>query len=221
MSKRYKLSEITKELVAVARGERKADIVIQNGKLINVNTAEIIPDIDVAISFGRIALVGDASHTIGPQTKVIDAAGLYIAPGFMDGHLHVESSMLTVKEYAKAVMPHGTTSIFMDPHEIANVLGAEGIGLMIQEGKEVPLNVYTTMPSCVPATADFETTGATLNALDIINAMGQDTIIGLGEMMNYPGVLNGDLQVHRALKATLENNKIITGHYTGPDMAAG
>lgn len=221
MSKRYKLSEITKELVLVARGERQADVVIQNGKLINVNTAEVIPNIDIAISFGRIALVGNATHTIGPQTKVIDATGLYIAPGFMDGHLHVESSMLTVKEYAKAVMPHGTTAIFMDPHEIANVLGTEGIGLMIQEGKEVPLNVYTTMPSCVPATADFETTGASLSALDIKNAMSQDTIIGLGEMMNYPGVLNGDLQVHRALKATLENNKTITGHYTDPDMAAG
>lgn len=217
MKKRYRLSEVTKQLVLVASGKEKADLVIKNGTLVNVNTGELLPHIDVAVSHGRIALVGDASHTIGEATKIIDANGLYIAPGFVDSHIHVESSMVTVKEYAKAVMPHGTTTIMMDPHEIANVLGLEGIGMMIQEGKEIPLNVYTTMPSCVPATADFETTGAQLSLRDIASGLNQDTIIGLGEMMNYPGVLNADSSVHNILKATLDRNKIITGHYPAPD----
>lgn len=217
MTKRYKRSDVTRELVLVASGEKKADLVIQNAKLINVHTAEIIPHMDVAITKGRIALIGNAAHTIGPETKCIDATGHYLAPGFIDGHIHVESSMLTVKEYAKAVMAHGTTSIMMDPHEIANVLGTEGIGLMIQEGKEVPLNVYTTMPSCVPATADLETTGASLSLREIAQGLSQDTIIGLGEMMNYPAVLSGDATVHSILKATLDRHKNITGHYCVPD----
>ena len=217
MTKRYPRSAVTQDLVLVARGEKKADLVIQNAKLINVHTAEILPHMDVAITKGRIALVGNAAHTIGPKTKCIDATDLYLAPGFIDGHLHVESSMLTVKEYAKAVIPHGTTSIMMDPHEIANVLGTEGIMLMIEESKEVPLNVYTTMPSCVPATADLETTGASLSLEEIAQGLSQDTIIGLGEMMNYPAVLSGDTTVHNILKATLDRHKTITGHYSVPD----
>ncbi|WP_069998145.1 adenine deaminase [Cellulosilyticum sp. I15G10I2] len=224
MTKRYALADVTAELVLVARGEKKADLVIKNGHLVNVCTAEIIKCTDVAITHGRIALVGDASHTIGKATQIIDATGLYIAPGFMDGHIHVESSMLSVKEYAKAVIPNGTTSIFMDPHEIANVLGLEGIKLMIADGIDVPLNVYTTMPSCVPATPGFEDTGAILSAEVIADAMQWDTIIGLGEMMNVPGVLHVDHQVHRSLQATLAANKTITGHYpmpgAGPDLNA-
>ncbi|MBE6022354.1 MAG: adenine deaminase [Cellulosilyticum sp.] len=213
MNKRYHLSEITQHLISVAIGMTKADLVIQNGTLINVCTGELLPHTDVAITHGRIALVGNASHTIGKQTTVIDATHLYIAPGFIDGHLHVESSMITVKEYAKAVLPHGTTTIVMDPHEIANILGTKGVDLMIQEGKDLPLNVYATMPSCVPATADFETTGATLSVNDIAHGLENPRIIGLGEMMNYPGVLNGDANVHDILKATLMQNKVITGHY--------
>ena len=174
MTKKYKRSDITRELVAVANGQQKADLVIKNGTLINVNTAELLPNMDVAITHGYIALVGDAAHTIGEDTCVIDATGQYISPGFIDGHLHVESSMLTVKSYAKAVLPHGTTSIMMDPHEIANVLGAEGVGLMIQDGKDAILNVYTTMPSCVPATAGFETTGAEFSAKEIAQGLMQE-----------------------------------------------
>ncbi|WP_330400970.1 adenine deaminase [Sporanaerobium hydrogeniformans] len=221
MQKRYSLADVTEKLVLTARGELKADLVIQNGTLLNVATAEMIPHTDVAITHGRIALVGDASHTIGPDTQVIDATGLYISPGFMDGHLHVESSMLTVKEYAASVIPHGTTSIFMDPHEIANVLGMKGVELMIQDGMDVPLSVYTTMPSCVPATSGFEDTGATLDAKAIEDAMEKDTIIGLGEMMNFPGVLCADENVHRTLKATLKANKTITGHYSIPENGPG
>ncbi|MDF2613567.1 MAG: adenine deaminase [Clostridia bacterium] len=220
MEKRYALADVTKELVLVSQGQKSADLVIRNGRLINVNTAEILSDIDIAITHGRIALVGDASHTIGESTTVIDAKGLYIAPGFMDGHIHVESSMLTVKEYAKAVIPNGTTAIFMDPHEIANVLGLEGVKLMIEDGMNIPLNVYTTMPSCVPATPGFEDTGAVLDAKTIETAMKWDTIIGLGEMMNLPGVLGANEEVHKALKATLAADKTITGHYPMPELGS-
>jgi len=220
MTQRYALSDVTKELVLVAMGQKKADLVIKNGHLVNVNTAEIISNTDVAITHGRIALVGDASHTIGEATTIIDASGLYITPGFMDGHIHVESSMLSVKEYAKSVIPNGTTSIFMDPHEIANVLGMEGIHLMIEDGMNIPLNVYTTMPSCVPATPGFEDTGAELNAEAIETALQWDTIIGLGEMMNLPGVLLATEDVHKVLKATLAAGKTITGHYPMPDLGA-
>ena len=213
MKKRYHLCELTQLLVSVACGKTKAELVIQNGTLVNVCTHELMPHMDVAIAYGHIALVGDASHTIGPDTTLIDATGLYIVPGFIDGHLHVESSMVTVKEYAKAVLPHGTTTIMMDPHEIANILGMKGVDLMVEEGRHLPLNVYATMPSCVPAAEGFETNGANLSSKDIAEGLSSDTIIGLGEMMNYPGVLNGNKKVHAALKATLEQHKIITGHY--------
>ena len=219
MKKRYKLSEVTRNLAAVATGDKKADLVIKNGTLINVCTGELLPHMDVAIAYGRIALVGKADHTIGENTQCIDASGLYIAPGFIDGHLHIESSMITVREYAKAVLPHGTTCIMMDPHEIANVLGMEGVGLMIQEGKDLPLNVYATMPSCVPATKDFETTGAALSLRDIAAGLTHESVIGLDEMMNYPGVVHGEANVHNILKATLDRHKVITGHY--PPLDAG
>lgn len=221
MNKRYKLSEVTKELVMVAQGIDKAELVIKNGNLINVNTGEILENIDVAITHGRIALVGNADHTIGENTKIIDATGLYISPGFMDGHIHVESSMLSVKEYAKAVIPHGTTTIYMDPHEIGNVLGVQGVKLMIEDGKDVPLRVYTAMPSCVPATPGFEDTGAFISAKDIEESMKWDTVAGLGEMMNFPGVLSGDNEMHKELIATLESNKTITGHYSMPETGMG
>jgi adenine deaminase len=132
------LETITMELADVAMGRRKADMVIKNGTLVNVNTKELLEHTDVAIYKGRIALVGDATHCVGDTTEIIDATGLYIAPGFMDGHIHVESSMLTVSQYSTAVVPHGTTAIFMDPHEIANVLGLKGVKLMLDEARDVP-----------------------------------------------------------------------------------
>lgn len=224
MNKRFSLQEVTKDLVAVAKGSKAAQMVIKSGKLINVNTGEIIPNVDIAITHGRIALVGDASHTIGPDTQVIDARGYYVSPGFMDGHIHVESSMMTVGEYARAVLPHGTTTIFMDPHEIANVLGMQGIRLMIEESRSLPLRTYVAMPSCVPAAPGFEDTGASIGPEDIREAMKWDEVVGLGEMMNFPGVIYGDDFVHQELQATLEANKIVTGHFsiqeTGADLNA-
>lgn len=211
------LYEMTQELSLVAMGLKKADLVIKGGKLINVNTHEIIPDMDVAIVGGRIALVGDATPTIGEDTEVIDASGYYLSPGFMDGHIHVESSMLTVSQYSKTVVPRGTTAIFMDPHEIANVLGLEGVQLMIDEGKKVPLRVYVAMPSCVPAAPGFEDAGAKITPLDIKEAMTWEEVAGLGEMMNFPGVVYGDKEVHDEIKYTLQAKKCVTGHFSLPE----
>lgn len=217
LQKRYQLAEVTQQLVAVAMGRRPADLVISGGRLVNVNTGEIQEGVDVAIVAGRIALVGDARHTIGEQTRMIDASGKYIVPGFMDGHIHVESSMITVSEYAKAVVPRGTTAIMMDPHEITNVLGMDGLRLMIEEGRRVPLRVYVAMPSCVPAAPGFEDTGASIGPDEVQEAMGWPEVIGLGEMMNFPGVISGDQLMHQELQATLRANKIITGHFSLPE----
>ncbi|NLG87506.1 MAG: adenine deaminase [Firmicutes bacterium] len=218
--KRRPLSELTAELAAAAQGKFKADTVIKGGKVVNVFTAEIITA-DVAIYSGRIVLVGQADHTIGPDTRIIDASGFYLVPGLLDGHIHVESSMVSVTQFARAVVPRGTTTIFMDPHEIANVLGMRGIKLMVEEGRNLPLKVFSTMPSCVPAAPGFEDAGAVIGPQEVAEAMAWEGIIGLGEMMNFPGVLNGDPGVHGELKATLEANKVITGHYSIPETEVG
>jgi len=206
------LSAVTRELVAVATGRIPADVVIRGGKVINVFTREIL-SWDIAVKNGRIATVGDVAHCIGPQTRVVDATNFYLAPGFLDGHLHVESSMVSVTQFARAVLPRGTTAIFMDPHEIANVLGLEGVRLMVEEGRNLPLKVYATMPSCVPAAPGLEDAGAAFGPQEVALAMEWENIIGLGEMMNFPGVLNGDEKVHGEIRATLEAGKPVTGHY--------
>ncbi len=126
---------------------------------------------DVAIRSGRIVLVGQADHTIGSKTTVIDASGYYLVPGLVDGHIHVESSMVSVTQFARAVVPSGTTTIFMDPHEIANVLGMKGIKLMVEEGQNLPLKVFSTMPSCVPAAPGFEDAGAVIGPEEVAEAM--------------------------------------------------
>jgi len=217
---RRPLAEVTQELVAAATGKTPADTVIKGGNVINVFTGEIL-NWDIAIKGDRIATVGDVSHTIGPSTKVIDATGYYLCPGFLDGHVHVESSMVTVTQFARAVLPLGTTGIFMDPHEIANVLGMEGVRLMVEEGLQLPLKVFATMPSCVPAAPGFEDAGAVFGPEEIAEAMKWPGICGLGEMMNFPGVLAGDPGVHGELKATLEAHKPITGHYSMPGEFQG
>ena len=148
---RKPLYAVTRKLAQVAMGTEKAELVIKNARLVNVCTAEIQEGMDVAVSEGRIALVGDASHCVGENTAVIDARGQYIAPGFMDAHIHVESSMISVGEYARAVVPHGTTGIFMDPHEICNVCGPDGVRAMIEDAKRSPLKAMSNVPSCVPA----------------------------------------------------------------------
>lgn len=214
--KENKLADVSQHLVEVAMGRTPADLVILDAKLVNVHTAEIIPHTDVAIAKGRIALVGQASHTIGTETKVINAHGAYLTPGFLDGHIHVESSMVTVTGFAQAVVPYGTTGIFMDPHEIANVLGLEGVRLMHEEGRNVPLRVFTTVPSCVPAAPGMEDAGAAIGPAEVREALSWNGVVGLGEMMNYPGVLANDENVHAIIKETLSSKKVVTGHFAMP-----
>lgn len=215
------LWECSQTLSAVAGGAAPAELVIKNAKLVNVCTREIQDNISVAIACGRIALVGDAQHCIGPDTQVIDAQGQYLAPGFLDGHIHVESSMMGVGEYARSVVPHGTAGIYMDPHEIYNVLGMDGIKAMLEDAKRTPLKAMLTTPSCVPAVPGFEDTGSFVGPAEIEEIMKWDECVGLGEMMNFPGVLGSTDHAHGITGNTLKAGKIVTGHYSLPETGKG
>ena len=205
-------------LVAVAAGRTPADMVVRGGKLVNVQTREILSGWQVAIAHGRFAYVGvDASHCIGPDTQVVEVNGRYMIPGLCDGHMHIESGMLTPAEFAAAVIPHGTTTMFTDPHEIANVLGMDGVRMMHDEALMQPINIYTQMPSCAPSAPGLETTGFEISTADVVEAMAWPGIIGLGEMMNFPGVINGDPQMLAEIAATMNAGKTVGGHYASPD----
>ena len=205
-------------LVAVAAGRAAADLVITGGTLVNVQSREILPGWQVAVAEGRFAYVGpDATHCIGPQTEVVDAAGQFLIPGLCDGHMHIESGMLTPAEFAAAVIPHGTTTIFTDPHEIANVLGLRGVRMMHDEALLQPINIFTQMPSCAPSAPGLETTGFEIGPDDVAEAMRWPGIIGLGEMMNYPGVINGSQQMLEEIAITMRAGKTVGGHYASPD----
>ncbi len=218
---KYPLWEVSRRLAAVAGGSQPADLVIVHANLINVCTKEIQEDISVAVAAGRIALVGDASHCIGENTQVIDAKGQYLAPGFLDGHIHVESSMMSAGEYARAVIPHGTTGIYMDPHEICNVLGLEGVRCMLDDAARTPLKAMMTTPSCVPAVPGFEDTGSHIGPKDVAETMNWDTCVGLGEMMNFPGILSSNEETHAITGNTLKAGKIVIGHYSLPETGRG
>lgn len=208
-------------LSKVATGAEKADLVVKNSRLINVCTHEIIENVSIAVAEGRIALVGDANHCIGDKTIVIDAKNKYLAPAFMDGHIHIESSMLSVGEYAKAVIAHGTSGVFIDPHEICNVLGLDGVNYMMEDAKRTPLKTMLTTPSCVPAVGGFEDTGAKIDPEDVAVTMNYDCCVGLGEMMNFPGILSGNPHTHNIVGETLKAGKIPTGHYSLPETGSG
>lgn len=208
-------------LVEVAAGRAPADLVIRGGIWVSVHTREALTGYDVAIADGRIAaVIPDASAQIGPDTQVIEAAGRYMVPGLIDGHMHVESGMLTPAGFAAAVIPHGTTTIFHDPHEIANVFGLTGVRLMRDESLIQPISMYTQMPSCAPSAPGLETTGSPIDAGEVAQAMGWDGVIGLGEMMNFPGVAAGDPQMLSEMAATRAAGKTIGGHYASPDLGS-
>ena len=207
------LSKVSQTLIQVALGEKPADLVLKQGTLVNVITGELNENVDVAISGNRIAYVGNADHTIGPDTEVIELNGKYLAPGLMDGHMHVESTMLTVTEFARMALTKGTTSIFMDPHEMANVFGKEGVRYMHEEGQKLPLHVFTTFPSCVPSTADLEDAGASITVEDVEEGLTWDGVVGLGEMMNFPGIVNRDPLMIGVVNATIDAGKTVTGHF--------
>ena len=182
------------QIIKLARGEGKADLLLRNARVVNVFSHEIM-ETDVAIAGDRIVGLGD--YQAG---QTIDLKGLYVCPGFIDGHVHIESSMVPPPEFAKAVVPRGTTSVVTDPHEIANVLGIEGIRYMLAASEGLPLTVFVMAPSCVPAT-HLETSGAELLWYHLIELLKHPRVLGLAEMMNFPGMLSGVPEVLDKIRA--------------------
>ncbi|HNQ95209.1 MAG TPA: adenine deaminase [Anaerolineales bacterium] len=212
-------TKLTRALVDTAMGRVPADLVIRDGQWVSVQSGEIVAKTDIAVKDGRVAYVGnDASHAIGKKTKVIEANGRYLVPGLLDAHMHVESGMVTVTEFVRAVAVRGTTGMFIDPHEIANVFGLRGVKLMVDEAQKQPIHVWVQMPSCVPSAPGFETPGATLGPKEVATAMKWKGIIGLGEMMNFPGVFMGDKKMLDEMSLTHAAGKTIGGHYASPDL---
>jgi len=206
-------------IVDCAMGRIPADILIQDGIWVCVQTGELIPHTDIAIINRRIAYVGPSgNYTRGEKTRIIEANGRYLVPGLIDGHMHVESGMLTVTEFVRAVLPRGTTAMFVDPHEIANVLGIKGVKLMAEEALIQPNHVFVQIPSCVPSAPGFETPGASITPADVKEAMEWEGIIGLGEMMNFPGVAANDPMLHEEMQIAHDAKKIIGGHYASLDL---
>lgn len=219
------LWECNDRLVRVAQGQEPADTVIRHAKLVSVTTHEILDDADIAIASGRVAYIGfdghTAEHCIGPNTKVIDAHGLFASPGLFDTHIHIESSMVGPSEYARGVVPHGTVGIYADPHEVANVAGLEGVKAMWADAARTPLKIMLTTPSCVPAVQGVEDTGASIDAAQVADTMTWPETCGLGEMMNFPGILSGEKNALAEVSETLKADKPITGHYVAPDDDRG
>ena len=219
------LWECNGKLVRVAQGQGPADTVIRHARLVSVTTREILDDADIAISCGRVAYIGfdghTAEHCVGPDTKVIDAHGLYAAPGLLDTHIHIESSMVGPSEYARGVVPHGTVGIYADPHEVANVRGLEGVKAMWQDAARTPLKIMLTTPSCVPAVLGVEDTGSSIDAAQVADTMTWPETCGLGEMMNFPGILSGEKNALGEVQETLKADKPVTGHYVTTDDDRG
>jgi adenine deaminase len=192
--------------IAVARGEEPADLLLKNARLVNVLSGEIHPA-DIAVYEGRVVGLGDyQAH------RVVDLEGRTVCPGFMDAHVHLESAMVQPAEFARAVVPHGTTAVVCDPHEIANVLGLAGVRYILEASEGLPLNVYVMAPSCVPAT-HMESAGAELTAADIGELMAHERVLGLAEMMNFPGVV---FRVPDVLaKIEIAGDRPIDGHAPG------
>ena len=186
-----------------AKGDLESELVFKNANIINVFSGEITRG-NLAVDNGVIIGVGDYKGK-----EEIDLKGKYIAPGFVDSHVHIESSMSSPSEFAKIIVPRGVTTIIADPHEIANVKGLDGIKYIIEESRDIPLDVYIMLPSCVPAT-DFENSGVVLEAEDLKTLIEEDSVLGLGELMNYPGVIDGDGKILD--KLALFKNHIIDGH---------
>jgi adenine deaminase len=202
----------SKSLVDVALGRRKADLLVKDGRLVNVFTGEILEHTGVAVKNGRIALVGDVEEIQCDRSSTMNAKGYYLVPGLIDGHVHIESSMLTLTQFARTVLPRGTTTVMIDPHEIGNVLGLKGVQLMLNEARKLPLKVFVQVPSCVPSAPDLETTGATINVSDVKKAMTWKSVIGLGEVMNYRGVLEKSWKLLREIEETEKAGKTVEGH---------
>ena len=200
--------EMLKSMIGIAKGDKKAPLVLKNCNIVNVLSHEIVRG-DVAIFNGKIAGIGNYDGI-----ENIDLKGKYLCPGFIDGHVHIESSMVTPSQFASAIVPRGTTTIIADPHEIANVKGLDGIRYTIEDSRNIPLDVFIVLPSCVPATP-FENSGAVLKAEDLKELITHERVLGLGELMNFPGVINCDEDVLD--KIVMAGDKKIDGH--GPSIS--
>ena len=199
--------EHVKHRIAVARGDAQGDLLLRNGRVVDVFSGEVL-EINVITDNVYIAGVGE---TYTEAKEIIDLQGKFLLPGFVDGHVHVESSHVTLSEFGRAVLPRGTTTVVIDPHEITNVLGLAGIEYMLRASEALPLDVFVMVPSCVPATP-LETAGASLGEDDIIKALNYDRVIGLGEMMNFPGVIFGVPEVLGKLVVSQKSGVVIDGH---------
>lgn len=214
--------EVTRDLAATAMGTQAADLILRNGTLINVNTGRIQNNIDVAVRHGLIALVGDAGHVLADEhTRIVDLNGRYLVPGLIDSHMHVESTMVDLPSFAAGILPHGTTTIAPDNHEITNVFGLKAVELFRQSAAGLPLKVLIAQPVCVPSVPGFEDAGATIDAEEAARAYEQGWADLQGEQMNFPGVIYGDPQVHAITAAGLKAGKVLTGHYPSADLNAG
>jgi len=205
-----------KYIIRAARGDGRADLLLTHARIVNVFSGEIVSG-DIAVACGHIVGFGEYD-----AKKRIDMKGRFVAPGFIDSHVHIESAMASITQFARTVLRLGTTTAVADPHEIANVLGVEGIDYMLRSSENQPMNIYFTLPSCVPAT-NMETSGATLTAEDLLPFLGYRRILGLAEMMNYPGVIHEDPEVLSKIENTRKYRKPVDGHapgLTGRDLYA-
>ncbi|HET6946495.1 MAG TPA: adenine deaminase, partial [bacterium] len=198
-------------LIRVARGAEPADLLLTNARIVDLYNQDVVPG-GVAVLDDRIAAIVPPGNGAYTAADVVDLDGAYLAPGFIDGHVHIESSMVTVPEFARAVVPRGTTAVITDPHEIANVLGMTGIRYMLESAKYNPLSVFVMASSCVPA-GPFESSGAQLSAYDLESLMADKWVLGLAEMMDYPGVLAADRDALDKLRAA--GTRPIDGHAPG------
>ncbi len=206
---------MNRDVIDAASGKIPCDINFVNCTVIDVLSGRLIPDATVSVMNGVVAGVNDGLAA----KKTVDLQGMYLAPGLVDAHVHIESSLLTPSEYARVVVPHGTTTVIADPHEIANVLGYDGMRYMLNASRDIPLDVFFMVPSCVPAT-DFDTAGAALYASDMHQFLQEPRVLGLGEVMNYPGVLSRDPQLMDKIALFRSNGRPIDGHSPGLRSAA-
>lgn len=200
------------EVIKAAMGKTHLDLAILNTRLVNVFTREIY-DADIGIIGDKVAYVAPAKAEKLETVKSIDAKGQYAVPGLVDSHLHIESSMVIPTRFAEAVLPHGTTTVAIDPHEIANVIGKEGVSLMIESSRGLPLKVFVLVPTCVPALLNVETAGAKFFSEDIEEMLKWERVIGLAEIMDYPGVINLHDRITKIVKAGIKANVVLDGHH--------
>ena len=220
--KREKLSNVTRDLAAVAMGTKPADLLIKNGKLVNVNVGYVQENIDVAVSHGFIAYVGkNADIMTDEHTRIVDATGRYIVPGFIDGHMHIESAMVDPVTFACGVLPAGVTTICPDNHEITNVFGLDAVKLFHDSVQDVPIKFLLAMPVCVPSIPGLEDAGAVINPEDVAKAYEMGWAQLQGEQMNFVGMIYGDEHCHAINKATLDAGVVATGHYPSLELEKG